>query len=231
VRVVAAVGWFLFVFVSALLWFFPVDAVVRGQVLDLERRTGVRVAWAGERWSAWSSTLRNVTVTDASGHAWLELSSLGLRPRVTGIYVQGQAPWGGIYGVVRNGSSELHVAGYPVPRPPNLQFEDGRLEANAIFEQAKFKAHGSFNLSGRINIGIYAGPIDLSGTFELSGTQGQAQLEVVGDKLRGRGTLDVDATGTTWSHARIKGPVRIEQNGVAQSLNVAGEASNLTIQR
>lgn len=228
---VLGAAWFGLVFFVGLVWFFPVDAVVGAQLRQAEDRTGIRVRWTGERWSLWNSRVENVTVVDRTGHEWLQLSQLSLRPRLSGIYMQGQAGWGGISGVIDTNSIEVDIEGYPVPTPSSRAIEDGRLRAHVVLMQANSSAHGTFNLSGHGRIFVYEGPIAFEGSFDATQTQAQASVEVHGDRLRGHGELTFTASAGDWSRAQVSGPLRVEQKGTAVSLQVTGSLDNLAIKQ
>lgn len=225
-----AVLWFGLVFCLGFLWFFPVDAVVRGQLTRLESQTGMRVEWTGEHWSLWHSTLTNVRVVDRTGHEWLSLGSLDVKPRPTGIYVQGTAPWGGISAVVRTSEIDLDVDGYPLPASPTVPFENGTLRFHPlIYDVARHDCRGVVGISGRVDVQLYSGPIDLSGNFSLNGTQGQIGLEVAGDRLHGRGDLTLEVPAGNLSAAKLNGPMRIEKQGLVINCSLSVDANHMDI--
>lgn len=228
---VVGVLWFTLVFTVGLVWFFPVDAVVVAQLRQAEERTGLRVRWTGEHWSLWNSRVDDVTVVDRNGHQWLRLSTLSLRPRLSGIDMQGRADWGGISGIIDTNSITVDVEGYPVPTPSSKAIEDGRLRAHVVLMQANSSAHGTFNLSGHGRIFVYEGPIAFEASFEATQTQAQASVEVHGDRLRGHSELTFSAPTGDWSQAQVSGPLRVEQKGMSTSLQVSGQVGNLAIQQ
>lgn len=226
-RVLFGVLWFLAVFIFGMLLFFPVDAVVRNQIDALERQRGVEVSWNGERWSLWRSVLTDVTVRGGANLPTLSFSSVDIKPRLSGLYVQAQAAWGGVGARVTPGTVEVDVDGLPLPKPPKIDFEDGRLKAHVEFQQANFQAHGMYAVSGRARLFFYEGPVDLSGSFQFAGSKGQIHAEVLGDRLRGHGDLEADASAD--GALRLDGPVRVEIQGAAHFLRLSGDVGNLSI--
>lgn len=221
--------WFTLVLIVALLWCFPVDALVAAQLQQTEERTGIRVRWGAERWSIWRSRVENVTVTDRTGHEWLRLSDLEVSLRPSGLSLLGRAAWGTVGATIAPDAIAIDLDGYPVPTPPSKAIEEGRLQAHVVLKQANSSAHGTFNLSGRGRILVYEGPIGFDGSFEASPQQAQTSVEVHGDRLRGHGDLTITPAGSDWSHAQIEGPLRIEQKGTSVSLRVSGPLDGVTI--
>lgn len=228
-RIAAFAAWFAAVYAAALLWFFPVDALVEAQTQTVEARSGLRLRWKNEHWALWRSRIDDVTVADARGHVWLRLSSLELRTGIDGIHIQGTAPWGGLNGTVRLDGVEVDLDGYPLPAMESKALEEGRLRAHLVLLQAKSSAHGTFNISGRGRLLVYEGPVSISGTFEAHPTEGQASVELLGDRLRGHGELTFNVAGGDWSKAQVSGPLRVEQRGATLTLAVGGPLDNLTI--
>ena len=223
-------AWGIVVFLFAIAWLLPVDALVRQQLRGLEQKTGVTVRFDSAHWSLWRSTLRNVTVRDRNGTTWLSLASLDVRPRFDRIQLTGHAAWGLIRAVVTRSKLELAFDGWPVSTPAGGQIQDGKLRANLTILQANFQVHGTYGLSGQMRLlQFYKGPGSISGQFDLDHDSGTVSVELAGDRLHGEGNLDLNTTGSSLGQARIDGIVRVELDKTLWNLHLSGPVGSPTI--
>lgn len=228
-RTLPWIVWFVAVYAIALLWRFPVETVARNQIADVEQRTRSTVHWQSARWSLWHSTLYQVAVEDALGRSLVKLNSLDVRPRGTrGAVLHGQAAWGTLDADLSGGDASVKVEGMPLPAALELPFENGRLSATARVQQGSATAEGSFDLNGKARLLQYAGDLTVTGTFELHGGVGKAGVQLTGEHLAGKGSLDVESLPT--GGVRVAGPLDVQYNNMPLALRVQGQPGNFTIQ-
>ncbi len=222
------VVWFVLFFVLGCLLFFPVQPLVESQVALIEVRTGMTIKWSSADWSLLGSTLRQVTVSDAQGTTWLALDRLRLHPHGASVQAQGQATWGEMQALVTPSSLELSLSGYPLTGLPSLPMDNGRLGLKVTYEPATVRLHADIDVSGNVKLPVltYDGPLKLDGLLEFQGHGGTMQMDVEGDRLRGRGKdLDVQAPTGQVRDMSATGPVDVMLNGKNLHLRLTLSAS------
>jgi hypothetical protein len=213
------------------LYFIGVFLVVLREVRALEARSGIVMRWGSGRWSLWRSTLYKVTLEDLAGRPLLSLDEMVLLPSGGGtMQADGRAAWGELHITATPQETHLVVRGAPLPPlRTQIKIEQGRLDADLRWWDKDMRLEGTFSLDcQKAQLLLYEGPLKLQGDVQVRRGRGTLQVGLSGDKLDGKGDLEVDMSAGV-SRPRLSGPLRVDYMGSPLRLYVQGEAGNLSV--
>jgi hypothetical protein len=229
-RILAGLALFVVIFCFAALWFFPIDAMVEGQIRSFERQTGLAVEWSQASWSLWGTTLSQVVVRDPLGRTLLELSSLELSPRWAAVEATGHAAWGTLKATLRSTGVDADFPSYPLPALPNLPLDKGHVSGRLQFRPVGQILTGEFKITGDLDVLMYRGPLTLDATVRLEGKKGIVAVDVSGDRLRGRADQITVDLAEGLAGAVVSGPIRVELKGTTYFLKISGHGRDIKAQ-